>query len=325
MSDVVSAALVANGFTSIETLQHCEEQDVVAMGVHPLAQKRVAMAAINLAKKLAAGQSVTMHEQSVKRTPKPTTTARTLQETIPPADNSAGEVLDTLLKSINQPAAAQARKDIDTTIYLQPVQALGKPLEIIDYVNLTTECEIDYEHIVSEIGQGQSLVLKTGSRKLKLENINVWQWSIASIRIQDKLQQSGLLLGDQVRQYMSYSCKILQFNARFDWQSILAYDKQYRLLQAQYGFPWGSEVPHLMTTTLIEKDKNFTKTFQKGGPKQQPKTGFNSNKPKVSQMSCRDFNRGLCTHNPCRFQHVCSMQGCGKDHPACQHDNSKNM
>ena len=78
---------------------------------------------------------------------------------------------------------------------------------------------------------------------------------MASIRIHDKLQQTGLLPGDLQRQYMPYVCKILQLNARYDWQSILAYDKNYRTLHTPYDFPWSSEVPHIMTTVLIEREE----------------------------------------------------------------------
>ena len=130
---------------------------------------------------------------------------------------------------------------------------------------------------------------------------------------------------------MSYQCKILQLNACYDWRSILFYDRDYRIFQSQYGFGWITEIPHLFTTTLVEKDKNFSKPL---APKQNPRqhtsqNNFNSNKnyKKSDQKTCRDFNRGLCTHNPCIYVHTCSIPGCDKAHPASQHSHaeSKNL
>ena len=35
-------------------------------------------------------------------------------------------------------------------------------------------------------------------------------------------------------------------------------------------------------------------------------------------LTCRDFNCHFCRHINCQFQHICSNQGCGGNHPSTQ-------
>ena len=117
------------------------------MGVSPLAQFRLTLKAISQAQK--------DDEPPVMNTD----TGLKIAET--PA-KTTGQLLDSMLKTLPHPPQVQAplRKDMEPTMHLQPVKPLGKPLEIVDFVNLSNMYEMQYEQVVSEVGGGHSLVLK---------------------------------------------------------------------------------------------------------------------------------------------------------------------
>ena len=210
-----------------------EPEDIEMIGIRPIAQHRAVMCAM----------------KSLK-SPRPA--PATKSDPPPPSDslnsvNPSSSILDSLLKnmsSANQPAPvatntlpaslpAISRPDLDPTIHLAPRRSAGKSLEVIDFVNISMSDEL--EHLVSDMG-GSTLVLKSGPKKPKLESLSVWQWVVGSLRIHDQLCRTGLLPGEESRDYLAYTIKMLELNGRFDWVSIMAYDKEYRSFQCQYGF-----------------------------------------------------------------------------------------
>ena len=321
ITEDVAEFLIKEGFTSKRLLAMAEPEDIEIMAIRPRAQHRAVLCAIKAIKAPAQAGPPTSTEST---TSLPTTTG-------------SGSILDSLIKSLPTPklppglpittsamqpnTVPMPRPDLDPTIHLAPKKNTGKCLEVIDFVSVTVSDEI--EQLVSDMG-GSTLVLKSGPKKPKLESLSVWQWVVGSLRIHDQLVRSGLLPGEDSRNYLAYVIKLMELNTRFDWVSIMSFDKEYRALQSQYNFKWGTDIPHLSTVNLREKEARFT--VNNGGansnkkkteiPKQQTKSKQDSN-------VCKDFNfKGACSYNPCRYRHSCLVPGCTQAHPAIQHSQS---
>ncbi|MES9882076.1 MAG: hypothetical protein ABW185_14470 [Sedimenticola sp.] len=140
-------------------------------------------------------------------------------------------------------------------------------------------------------GQGdQQLVVKSGPRKPKLENVSFTQWSIANLAILYRLVQEGKLNGSALMDYLSYTTKVYQLVQRFSMVSVLAYDREYRKLQSAMGFRWGTDVQHLHTLCLQSRDKiggGSGATSKR--PQQTPQVRPGKSQGRESGI-CRSFN-----------------------------------
>ena len=338
LTDDSITKLKSEGFTTVNLLAMAEPEDVCEMKIKPKAQHRAVLSLVAMAKSGNIGTPRTMQPDTVQQdSPSDQTshiTSGMNNVHIDPITNGSS-ILDTLLKgmpdSSNIPqhtgsaSSIPHRPDMDPTIFLLPrhqSMLQGKCLDVIDFISQNVID--DHEHVLSEEG-GNKIVIKSSSKKLKLESVNIWQWSVAAIRIMDHLMKSGELVGDNVRCYMAYLCKILELNSRFDWLSILFYDREYRIYQSQYGFIWGTDIPHLTTCFLKEKDFRFN-----GNQNQSQKPAFKKfekqKQKQKSEQKCRDYNyKGNCTFVSCKYTHSCDVTGCTEKHPAINHVNPKNQ
>lgn len=201
----------------------------------------------------------------------------------------------------------------------------GKPnyYDIVDFVPFAN-CE-QVETTVSGGGNEPELVIKSGQSKPKLHDVSFPQWSAANMAILDRLIDEGLLSQQGMRQYMNYTYRFSQLAIHFEWQSLLAYDREYRKNQSVHGYAWGFHDNHLFNVHLKRKYVPTVPTINQQRPyegkgsssKQQGARKTSNNK---SVQLCIKFNRGTCTYNPCKFAHLCSMDGCAKPHPMSQHD-----
>ena len=179
-------------------------------------------------------------------------------------------------------------------------------LDIVDFVPLLFA---DTEERVISSNEGSELVMKTGPRKPKLEKVTQMQWTAASSRILAKLILDGKVGLDAVAHYLAYTVKVSSLAQRYVWTSVLMYDREYRKAQAIYNFPWGSDVPHLVSVHLVprtDKSTSAAKATPSAGREQLP-------------YACNLYNAsGTCQYGSnCRFQHHCSK--CKGSHPASQH------
>ena len=184
-------------------------------------------------------------------------------------------------------------------------------------------CDFVPNNIEEELvigGQGdQQVIVKSGPKKPKLENLSLSQWSIANLAILYKLEGEGKLVGPAVMDYLSYSTKFYQLVQKCSLTSVLLFDREYRKLQAGMGFRWGTDVQHLHTLHLQPRDK-----LAKQGPvMQQSRKGTSNapNKPKQGKIGiCRNFNSDKgCSYNECKYQHTCIIPGCNQKHSATSH------
>ncbi len=196
----------------------------------------------------------------------------------------------------------------DPTVHLLPRNGHNtgeKPLLIVDYASDLGGFHEPSEQVLSELGD-QSIVVKTGVKKLKLEGISPAQWIGANARIMADLLRQGRLLPHQVPLYLSYTAKIGDLALRYSWLSVLSYDAEYRDKQAQFQFDWGIDIPHLATTRLVERPVASGRTA--------------SAKPTKTSSVCKNFNTKGCTWDGCTYRHVCSEPGCGKAHSRHSHN-----
>ena len=110
--------------------------------------------------------------------------------------------------------------------------------DICDFVQTTVEEEVVLG------GQGdQQIVVKSGPKKPRLENLTLSQWSVANLAILYKLVSEQKLLGSSLMDYLSYSTKIYKLVQRYSLVSVLLFDREYRKLQSSMKFKWGTGQP----------------------------------------------------------------------------------
>ena len=141
----------------------------------------------------------------------------------------------------------------DPLVYLRRDSKTVVALEIVDFVNVAPPTmSVQASSSTSVADLLESLVqLKTGPRRPRIEDVSVADWSVANTRIMDKL--FGDNVTEEVRDYWSYTVKISELFRDFERVSVLLFDKEYRHLQAEKGFRWGTDIPHLHTLRLLCK------------------------------------------------------------------------
>ncbi len=203
------------------------------------------------------------------------------------------------------------RMDLNPHAYLKQ-QHGSKYKAIVNYIPKATTCE---EEEV-EISSGVYIKLKTGT-KPKLEEVTPAQWTVANARIMAEILEESPAadLKTVTLDYLSHTAKMGELATRYTWASVILLDNAYRHRQAQFGFRWGSDTPHMSMLVLRERDRPRSKPHVRAGMKHQ---GENT------QQQCHMFNSGKpCSYGKvCRFLHTCAI--CGGDHPRVHHSNNDN-
>ena len=136
----------------------------------------------------------------------------------------------------------------DPQIYLS-LAANGKSAssryDIVDFVSGNVEEEV----VVGGSGSHQ-VILKSGPKEPKLENVSLAQWTIANLAILYRLHGEAKLTEESILDNLSYTRKVYQLVQRFNLVSVLLYDRDYRKLQCAHEFRWGTDVPHLHSVYL---------------------------------------------------------------------------
>jgi hypothetical protein len=179
-----------------------------------------------------------------------------------------------------------------------------KPLMICDF-DFVMRGHMQTEEQVLGVDGSVKLILKTGPKKVKLQSVSPAQWIMANARIMQQLIKHGVLSGQSVIDYINYTAKIGELATRYSWHSVLGYDEEYRYLQAEYGFRWGTDNVHLANTRLREKISS--------DPSNLPSL---SKQPVKNSLPCKFYNNGLCRNVKCSFAHICST--CKEKHSAKQ-------
>jgi len=128
--------------------------------------------------------------------------------------------------------------------------------------------------------------------------------------------------------YIAYTVKISEMAEGHLWPSVMAFDRSYHQLQAQHGFRWGSDTPHLTAVNLKPRiastavtgamSVKATKPHEQGNNQSSQKKSYR--KPHVCGLSSKAER---CPFGDrCKYEHRCLAPGCEEAHPLTAH--SKN-
>ena len=201
-------------------------------------------------------------------------------------------------------------------IYLTNSRKSGKHLDIVDFVTRGFQCA--EEEVLAGTGAYQ-VIIKSGPAKVKLDSVTPNQWVAANARIMAELVTAGSLKDRGILQYLAYTCKVGDLADRYDWKSVLLYDREYRVAQSHHDFLWGMDIPHIITTCLREKPPPAPAGAKNNLLKQNTKDKVGKERFKNGRVICRMYNQGSCTYNPCKFIHACAVSGCTEKHPESEH------
>lgn len=162
------------------------------------------------------------------------------------------------------------------------------------------------------------MVLNIGTKKPRLDSLSPHQWSAANVRIMYQLIMDGTLHMNNIPDYLAYTVKVSQLAECYEWVSVLAYDREYRRLQAALDYTFGTDNPHLYTVYLQRKPLPSSRgSTSRGNPNPRPSatakpgstaTHIQPIDPSSGKEVCRNFNRGHCTWGTrCHREHVCSV------------------
>lgn len=194
------------------------------------------------------------------------------------------------------------RLDLDPQRYLGG-KANVKYRRICDFIPSLASDDVE------EFDMGPFVMKMNGSSKTKRDAVSPAQWISANARILGEVAKESMCMST-VLDYLSYTSKIGEYATRFTWASTLVYDDEYRKTQAQYGFRWGSDTPHVAQIFLREKD----------GLKKQSKKS--SGKRSDGKPYCYDYNNGkICQRKDCVYRHQCEV--CDGEHPKSSHADNR--
>lgn len=207
-------------------------------------------------------------------------------------------------------------------------------LDICDFVSFRSPYDNQSyaDTVISHTSEG--IVLKSAdSKKVSIDKVTLPQWVEANTHIMDRLVKQGV----DARAYMNYTVMISQLATKYQWQSVLLYDREYRKMQANNGFVWGEDISHVRDLLLVPKQvgppkkKDFKSDAKPWlGKEQKPAQGQKQGGKSGQQYKrdiaaegrrkiCRGFNAGNCTFENCLFRHFCtkcgSMDHGERDHP----------
>lgn len=198
-----------------------------------------------------------------------------------------------------------------------------------DIVDFVQSASLYTDKVITTDGDIQ-LVCRSGAKKPKLDNLTLSQWSMANINILHKLVDEGSLCPTKIFDYMAYTKRVYSLIATHDLLSVFLYDREYRRLQHQHKFRWGTNVGHLSDSHLRLKPDTLTRALAGGtkGPQSTKQSrsgpGFASHTQK-GEIICKKYNsKAGCTVHSCRYAHVCSVPGCCEKHAYPNHSGAKN-
>ncbi len=342
ISEDCGKLLLKDGFTSMEALGLLQPEDVNHK--IPRGQNRLILQAVG---KLATPQTKEGEQESGEKEdqelPEGGQQNQQQQQQVPPTDPYITEVMAQLQRqqipggapstahgSLAAPSTGSLSWN-DPQVFIK--MAAGKAGEvsthydITDFVNLSGA--VVREEVVGNGATGAQLVWRTGPQKPKLSSLSTPQWSVANLAILARLKGDGKLDSSATMDYLSYNTRVYQLLQRYEAVSVFLYDREYRKLQAQLGFRWGTEVTHLQAIWLKEQDHRSSTSARSVTSVTNKFTGA-PNKPRNpvtvdGKTICKMYNtQSGCTYNGCTYMHVCSRSGCEQKHSAVHHDTPKN-
>ena len=212
---------------------------------------------------------------------------------------------------------ASARIDNNPQVFLglgdKKKGMTDKPMLIPDFVQSFGFGQDEFEEHELTNSLQSRVVVRTARAKPKLEKISLATWIGANCRIMHNLIKNGKLSSpSDTQDYLSYTVKISELLESYTLISVLYYDDQYRKLQHEYNFRWGSDSQHLHTRFLKRRERPENGNTRSITPRSYPST--------PSKPICKQYNSASgCQWPNCKFSHTCILPGCGKPHSQLHH------
>ena len=208
------------------------------------------------------------------------------------------------------------RMDFEDPTTLMCMQ--GKHVKYYDITEYIPGAVVERERM--PLGGEGGIILETGPRRPPLHKVSISQWNSANAKILDNLIMDGSVNINSIPDYLAYTQKINRMYDRYEWETVLLYDREYRQLEASVAMRWGTDVRHLSDVHLRDKPSGNQSHAQArrdrkavtGGKGKQSQVD-----PKSGKELCIKYNKGSCNYSNCKFAHVCSR--CLEGHPASEH------
>ena len=254
-----------NGCDTVDIVTSLLECDVQEMGLN-IGQRRMLLKAIQAAARSnqpSAPPGVGLPQTLLPAAPSLGSHGLPLQALVTPGGNDSGGAGLPLADLLSQ---GQGRQDGGIDINKRSQSSVGvRDPEV--FLHLAAQKgEAQYHDIVhfapGDIAKKAESVLGANSdfelvaRSLNSKQNKLWavtpqQWSAANSAIMARLLQDDLLGLEVLNQYLNYTYKVGELGHVYTWQSVLTYDRQYRILQSRLLFAWGTDISHLRATTLV--------------------------------------------------------------------------
>jgi hypothetical protein len=126
--------------------------------------------------------------------------------------------------------------------------------------------------------------------------------------MQELLKQKNLV---NVNAYLNYTADIFRLASKYVWYSVLLYNKEYRDMQADEKFDWGTYRQDLRDFQLVSKHDNPTaRAINKasGATKACGKLSVNNDRRRGLFLPdgweiCKSFNNNSCYRQDCKMMH----------------------
>ena len=106
--------------------------------------------------------------------------------------------------------------------------------------------------LVLSKSEDDSLVLRQDEDH-PYSGITISEWSGANCRLMAFLLRTGELSINMIEYYLAYTTQIYDFVSKYEWNSILQFDYQYRERQAEHGFTRGSLTANMELQLLQQR------------------------------------------------------------------------
>ena len=134
---------------------------------------------------------------------------------------------------------------------------------------------------------GDQLVFRTEDDH-PYSGLSIEEWGAANCRLMSHLIQIGQLRAPDLDYYLAYTVQIYEYAQKYDWESILDFDFQYRERQAEHGFVWGSNSSNMELGLLQLKRTPYHYQQPKGA---QHRYNGNSSSNSATRHHRADRNR----------------------------------
>ena len=207
----------------------------------------------------------------------------------------AGQSYEHLFNGSNTPSDPWAYMDPRVALRSKPSE---KVVHITDFLNETAKTRRRNKRrdlVLSTVEGHDATVVLRPEEPHPYSGISFDEWSGANMRLLNHLLTCGSLLRENVDYYLAYTAIISDFYQKYEWDSILLFDFQYREQQAAYNFRWGYINPMMELQTLVPLLKGKDAAMRRTGPAAHNRV-----------EECRQWRAyGHCRFgNSCKYTHV---------------------